>query len=834
MKMTRMLHRFLPTSGLVLLAAITSAHPPQEAPPARTAAPSRNNAFLHYHVTDQDGNGIPVRLTFIADGLDKPDLFPGVDASPNELAMRQNIIYTIDGDGTITVPPGHYTVHASRGMEWSIASAEIVLEPGRTTRLDLQLTHEVDTTGWIGGDYHLHTLTYSGHGDSNMPERIISIVGEGLDFAVATDHNHNTDYDPIIREVGAETMLRAVVGNEVSVPIGHFNIFPLSAEDRVFPTRLDNARILFSMARKAGNPYDIVPVIQVNHPRWNGIDYFALGDLDPTTGVSTSDRWSDDFDCIEILNENVCWGLYDVDAEPGFDTSSSRHWALMDWYNLLNRGSRAAAVGNSDSHTVRSPYAGVPRNYTPSSTDDPGSIDPVEVAEAIKRGEVFTTTGPFVRMTVNGQPMGSTIDGSSGKVDVELVVDAARWIDVDRARLIFNGNQVGEIPIDPADSVRRLDTTMKLPVRQDGWLTVIVEGDDPMTPVFEPKERDVLPLAITNPVFVDFDGDGTMSPLQDQADRRIEELIASGGQDQIDRDWKQSDPMTRRALLIAACNDQDCPADLRNRILELGLNSDDHWIEHAALRMILREPGRKHEDSLVSRLNQIALVDDSNMTNSGLAMRALIRSGDGDSTGPIEWAMEYSRRHGPDALSRLGPELVEETGRSCPDHWLVAGYFPRVDEAHAGSMDLPRHGPIDMEAEFDVRGGIRGWHGVRPSGPGYLDLFALAADPSDSEQAACVARAWVESPGPRRIIYAFGSDDGAQLFINGELLHEDTGTHGAAPYQVVGTTNLASGLNPITVVVENGTGSFGFYFAILDEDLEFIDHEKLPAITGNQ
>ena len=30
--------------------------------------------------------------------------------------------------------------------------------------------------GWVSGDFHLHTLTYSGHGDSNMPERIISIV----------------------------------------------------------------------------------------------------------------------------------------------------------------------------------------------------------------------------------------------------------------------------------------------------------------------------------------------------------------------------------------------------------------------------------------------------------------------------------------------------------------------------------------------------------------------------------------------------------------------------------------------------------------------------------
>ena len=31
-----------------------------------------------------------------------------------------------------------------------------------------------------------------------MNERIISLVGENVEFAVATDHNHNTDYQPTI------------------------------------------------------------------------------------------------------------------------------------------------------------------------------------------------------------------------------------------------------------------------------------------------------------------------------------------------------------------------------------------------------------------------------------------------------------------------------------------------------------------------------------------------------------------------------------------------------------------------------------------------------------
>ena len=43
-----------------------------------------------------------------------------------------------------------------------------------------------------------------------------------------------------------------------------------------------------------------MPVIQLNHPRWSGIDYFGKAELDPLTGVSNSEIYGEDFDSVEV------------------------------------------------------------------------------------------------------------------------------------------------------------------------------------------------------------------------------------------------------------------------------------------------------------------------------------------------------------------------------------------------------------------------------------------------------------------------------------------------------------------------------------------------------
>ncbi len=483
----------------------------QDPPASPTAGDRADVGVLEFSIRDEEGRAIPGRLTFLVDGRTGENLFPNADAAPKDLAVRQDLVYTLSGVGRITVPAGTYRVLASRGLEWSIAEADLEITIGSTSKFDAVLRPEIDTSGWVSADFHLHTLTYSGHGDANPSERVISIIGEGVEVAVATDHNHHTDYRPTITAIGAEGRMLPIVGNEISTPLGHFNAFPLDPGAPIFPPQISDGPALFRLIRSHNSGIGVRTVIQVNHPRWAGIDYFTEVGLDPVSGTTDSPRFSNGFDSIEVFNENAGWGYYEAGIDP-IETGSSRHSVLEDWFNLLDLGLRFAAVGNSDSHTVRSNLAGYPRNFLRVDTDDVGELEIRSITEAVRQKNCFTTFGPFVELTVEGAPMGGFATARNGRVSLEIRVQAASWVDVDRVIVVVNGERVLEIPVPDQRERLRLDETREIALGGDAWLALLVEGDTPLAPVVPDTKRPILPLAVTNPVWIDADADGRWIP----------------------------------------------------------------------------------------------------------------------------------------------------------------------------------------------------------------------------------------------------------------------------------------------------------------------------------
>ncbi|MAC74088.1 MAG: hypothetical protein CMJ22_00675, partial [Phycisphaerae bacterium] len=189
-----------------------------------SADPTAETGVLAYRILGPDDTPVSARLTVL-----EPDVDLVALGGPfgDRHAVREDVCYALDGIGELVLPAGGCELLASRGIEWSIDRRRVEIPADGRLEVELRIRPAVDTTGLIGGDFHLHTLTHSGHGDSNMPERIVSLVGEGVDFAVATDHNRNIDYIPTITTLGASSQITSVVGNELSTPIGHYNIFPV-------------------------------------------------------------------------------------------------------------------------------------------------------------------------------------------------------------------------------------------------------------------------------------------------------------------------------------------------------------------------------------------------------------------------------------------------------------------------------------------------------------------------------------------------------------------------------------------------------------------------------
>jgi hypothetical protein len=786
-----------PSTIVAALIAVATVHLPGE--------PTSETGVLAYRILGPDDLPVPARLTVLAPDVDLVAL-----GGPfgDRHAVREDVCYALDGVGELVLPAGDCELLASRGIEWSIDRRRVEIPAGGRLELALRIQPAVDTTGLIGGDFHLHTLTHSGHGDSNMPERIVSLVGEGVDFAIATDHNRNIDYIPTIETLEAGSRITSMVGNELSTPIGHFNIFPVDPRRPPIPARLAAAPPMFRMIRLEPNDLGIVPVIQVNHPRWAGIDYFSQVELDETTGTSSNPRWSADFDAIEVLNENALWGWRDPADADGVDVGSQTHSSMLDWYALLDTGHRAIATGNSDSHAVKANFAGVPRNYMGSSTDDPGEIDPREMIAAIRSGDVVVTSGPIVRASIpdrglHQDPRMASVD-AEGRVRIALEIQAAPWIDVDRIRVILDGDEVDRIPVDQSRDRIRFEGEIEVPVATDGWIVLLVEGDDSLAPVVDGKKRPVIPVAIVNPFRIDADLDAAwMAPLE-----RVKRRIATISSDQVASEWKLASGAERRRIIAAIRATDELDPEVRRAWIASGLTDDsDHWrvVRLGAVRAATGTP------AFAERLEAIMTDDDADDRLAAAALRALAARSPDRAAVRLQ---QFIDRRGVTPLRDLGDSGLNEVAGPGPRAWMVTGPYPAAEdlEEFARRFSLLQDPP-------ETTDGTSGWERKRTRPNGLLSLLEIAADPAATENSVAIASGWIMSPDDTTAIVAFGSDDGAVVIVNDRTILVDRTTHGASPFGSMLEVPLRRGPNAVTVAVENGSGDFGFHFRPLDRRL---------------
>jgi hypothetical protein len=101
-----------------------------------------------------------------------------------------------------------------------------------------------------------------------------------------------------------------------------------------------------------------------------------------------------------------------------------------------------------------------------------------------------------------------------------------------------------------------------------------------------------------------------------------------------------------------------------------------------------------------------------------------------------------------------------------------------------------------------------------------VDLRGLSANAVDSVNAIAYAQTWLVSPDEREVAYALGTDDGGRVWINGELVHEDRGAHGAFLTQCLGKVKLRAGANRVVFEVHNGQGATGLVMRVLDRAVE--------------
>ncbi len=169
-------------------------------------------------------------------------------------------------------------------------------------------------------------------------------------------------------------------------------------------------------------------------------------------------------------------------------TSQQQVWD--DWFALLNYGFNVTGVGNSDTHST-SKESGQPRNYVVSSTDDPYAVDVHELMRNIKAHKLIFTTGPFARFSIGTAGVGETLAKPAGTtLPVRVRVETPSWTGVDHIELHRNGKLEKIIRIDPKkEEIVDFDQVIDMPMpTQDSWYVLIVYGlgsEYHMSPIYK-------------------------------------------------------------------------------------------------------------------------------------------------------------------------------------------------------------------------------------------------------------------------------------------------------------------------------------------------------------
>ena len=440
-------------------------------------------------------------------------------ATVSLVAARPGVVYTGDGSARIGLRAGLYTVYASRGFEYNVATQSVRFVAGETKSLRLSLVREVPTPGMVSCDTHVHTFTHSRHGDAAMEERMLTLAGEGMEFPISTDHNLHIDYEETAQRINVRRYFTPVTGNEVTTPAGHFNIFPVKATAPVVDAKITDWTRLDSAMRSTPD----VRVVVLNHPRnvHSNFQPFAATNFNAVTGHNKRGP-EFTFDAMEVLNSSAQQSDYML--------------VFRDWFALLNYGYRITGVGSSDSHDVSRYIVGQGRTYIESVDDDVSRLNVATTCSNLVAGRALVSMGLLTTMTVNDRfRVGDLASKLGDQLRVRVKVFAPSWVSANRVEIFANGVSIRTEKISAKQSKRggvKADIEWRLPrPAHDVHLVAIATGPGVTAPFWAtPKPyQPTSPgwtnrvIACTNPIWVDADGDGQFTPARTYAKRLMEE-----------------------------------------------------------------------------------------------------------------------------------------------------------------------------------------------------------------------------------------------------------------------------------------------------------------------
>jgi hypothetical protein len=426
---------------------------------SHATVPPISYGALQLKVSDSDGNITPARIG-IYDASGRMPL-PGDDALTirNYADLTRQVflrvthsttspwphdnrhIFYIDGDYATELPAGQYVLVVSKGPEYEVAVQDFIIadDESETISVTLDRWTNMPGAGWYSGDDHVHMTRNESDNESisNIMQaedvHVTNLLQMGnpadthfRQYAFGDDGRYIDDRYALVP--GVEDPRTAIRGHTISLNISEVvrNSDIYLQYDRIFDAYRSQGG-LSGYAHVAGELFNVDRGLA----------------LDVPLGV---------VDFVEVLQDGIL--------------------ATDLWYDFLNLGFRLTPTAGSDF-----PYLGVPgaeRNYV--YLGDTYSVN--AWYEQLRASRTFVTNGPMLTLTVNGQPIGSTISLRPGEelVASTSVAANAALERLDRLELVVHGEVVAV-----ADDVSRdnfISLNHSLVADSGMWIAARAYGTD--------------------------------------------------------------------------------------------------------------------------------------------------------------------------------------------------------------------------------------------------------------------------------------------------------------------------------------------------------------------
>ena len=384
-----------------------------------------------------------------------------------DLRLGQLSYAYIDGRCQGWLPTGEVVVDVARGFEYEPLRTRVHFQPGqRELTLRLKRVANMNRERYFSGDTHVHFLSTQGSHteaageDLNVVNLLLSQWGHL--FTNTEEFTGRPSVSP-----DGRTIVYATQENRQHL-LGHLTLLGLKTP--VMPWCSDGP----DEAELGGNLETTLSHWADECHRQGGtvvIPHVPNPNGEPAALIATGRA-----DAVEMLQFN-----------PYFH---------LEYYRYLNAGYRLPLVGGTDKMSSDVPL-GLYRTYVYLPPDEEFTYD--NWLRALRGGNTFLSGGPLLRLSVDGQPMGSTLrlghDG--GTVEVEAVADSI--FPIHTLQIVAGGQVVAAT--EEAKGARRLTLKARVKVEGNTWLAARCSGPDyKATPHHDAWARGA--FAHTSPVYI--------------------------------------------------------------------------------------------------------------------------------------------------------------------------------------------------------------------------------------------------------------------------------------------------------------------------------------------